>query len=312
MLTQGKGLEWGKDGKVTRLIGTHSHIAHLKYLQLREKKSRELLQIALNAGGQGVWEWNIQTGVCSFNERGFNKLGYDRGDIKEHVSSWEKIVHPDDLPEVMDTLNNHLSGESSIYSSQHRVKTKRGEYIWIWDHGRVVDYDCDVKPLVAIGTHTDITELKVTQQRFQVSVEGGNIGMWEWNLVTKQVFLHNSWLKLHGFEPDPEGRKEVGFDFWLDLVHPDDSEATLNTLNAHLAGESPMYVSEYRIKNADDTWMWILDQGRVVEYDEHGKPALLFGTHLDTTTQRQCSTELQEMVALRDKLMDILSHDLTL
>jgi PAS domain S-box-containing protein len=237
-------------------------------------------------------------------------FGYRRGELREQVSSWEKIIHPADMNAVMLDLNNHLNGKASTYSSQHRVKAKSGSYIWIWDHGRVVEYDAAGKPLKAIGTHTDITEFKLAEQRFQISVEGGKLGMWEWNLKTEEVFLHNSWLTLHGLEPSNEGKRLVDFNFWANMVQPDDLQPTVDALNAYIKGETPSYLAEYRIKNPDGSWMWILDQGKVVEYDGAGKPMVLFGTHLDITTQKQHAQELQEMVTLRDKLMDILSHDL--
>ncbi|ATX82722.1 two-component system, OmpR family, phosphate regulon sensor histidine kinase PhoR [Mariprofundus ferrinatatus] len=91
-------------------------------------------------------------------------LGYAPGEIAPHVSSWEYLVHPDDMPEVMQVLQQHLDGKIDSYETTHRVKNKEGEWQWIQDRGKIVEYDNNGSPLRAVGTHLDVSGRIKTEQ----------------------------------------------------------------------------------------------------------------------------------------------------
>jgi len=122
--------------------------------------SARRLALAMEGANDGLWDWNIQTGDVYFSPRWETMLGYDVGEVEPNMSSWEKIVHPDDMDEVMAVLTEHLEGRSDQYETEHRVLAKDGSWIWILDRGKVVEWDADGNPLRAVGTHTDITEKK--------------------------------------------------------------------------------------------------------------------------------------------------------
>ena len=134
----------------------------------REAWMRELIQ----ASNDGFWEWNVATGAVNFSGRWAEMLGYLPNDIEPQVGSWEKLVHPDDLPNVMRTLQEHLDGKLPYYETEHRLRCKNGSWRWILDRGRVVERAADGSPLRAAGAHIDITERKrIEQEREQVSRE---------------------------------------------------------------------------------------------------------------------------------------------
>jgi len=87
-------------------------------------------------------------------------LGYSLKEIEPHIHTWEKLIHPDDMPGVMEALTAHLEGKTPFYENEHRLLTKAGEWIWALDRGKVFERDKDGKPLRAAGTHLDITERK--------------------------------------------------------------------------------------------------------------------------------------------------------
>lgn len=119
----------------------------------------------IEASNDGFWDWNVKTGAVFFSRRWAEMLGYKQAEISPHVSSWEKIVHPDDMDNVMKVLSKHLSGETDFYETEHRVRCKNGDWKWILDRGRVIERDKDNNPLRAAGSHTDITEKKLLSQQ---------------------------------------------------------------------------------------------------------------------------------------------------
>ena len=118
----------------------------------------------------------------------------------------------------------------------------------------------------------------------ELVVAGANAGVWDWDLETDEVRFNARWADMLGYELDA---LQPTLDTWLSLVHPDDVDLTLHKVREHLAGRSPFYESEHRMRHADGSWRWLLDRGMVTARDLQGRPARMSGIHLDMTTQRE-------------------------
>jgi len=124
------------------------------------KENKERLELAITATDSGLWDWYLPSGKVIFGDQWAVLLGYDPEEIKPHISSWEKLIHPDDKSLVMDSLNLHLSGESPRYQSEHRLLSKNGNWIWVQDVGKVVEKATDGTPIRMTGTKVDISKHK--------------------------------------------------------------------------------------------------------------------------------------------------------
>ncbi|GMU91560.1 MAG: hypothetical protein AMXMBFR4_06180 [Candidatus Hydrogenedentota bacterium] len=131
------------------------------------KQSEERLDLALKGADLGLWDWNIQTGEVIFDERWAGMLGYAVNELEPHLDTWKKLVHPDDYDRVSRVFKAHLNGEIPFYETEHRLRAKSGEWKWILDRGRVVEWDGHGKPVRATGTHLDITERKKAEEERQ-------------------------------------------------------------------------------------------------------------------------------------------------
>ena len=125
---------------------------------LREREARHAL--VSEAVNDGLWDWDVTTGHVVFSPRWAAMLGHAVEELAPHVRSWEERVHPDDLPEVARLVRAHLDGRTAIYETEHRVRHRDGHWVWIRDRGKVVARDAAGRPLRAVGTHTDVTELR--------------------------------------------------------------------------------------------------------------------------------------------------------
>ncbi len=142
-----------------------------RFVLARLEESELRLKLALKSAKEGLWDWKNETGYVYFDETWCKMIGYEQNEIVPNVSSWEKLVHPDDMPEVTKTLENHINGESEFYETTHRVKTKDGSWKWILDHGQVVYRDEKNRPLRTIGTHIDVTNQKNTEQQLKELID---------------------------------------------------------------------------------------------------------------------------------------------
>jgi len=137
--------------------------------ELIENKKR--LDLALEGGDLGTWDWNIQTDEVHFNRRWAEMLGYDLEEVKSNISTWKNLTHSKDLPKVRQVLDDHLNGKTPFYEAVFRMKHKSGDYIWILDKGKVIEWDEEGKPVRACGTHLDITHQKRIELELEESEE---------------------------------------------------------------------------------------------------------------------------------------------
>jgi|GEM_PF-3472638 len=125
---------------------------------LREKEQR--LELALHGANLGMWDWKIDTGDVILDYRWIAMLGYSLYEIKPHFSTWESLIHPDDLQDVKSAIHDHLEGKSKTFFSEHRLKTKSGKWKWFLSQGKIVEYGQNSKPVRLTGTIMDITDRK--------------------------------------------------------------------------------------------------------------------------------------------------------
>ena len=108
--------------------------------------TREHLELALKGADLGTWDWDVSAGAVRFNERWTGMLGYRLEEIEPHISSWERLVHPDDLPAALAALNAHLEGKTPFYETEYRLRCKSGAWLWVLDKGRVIERDAAGNP----------------------------------------------------------------------------------------------------------------------------------------------------------------------
>ncbi|GKT37805.1 PAS domain S-box protein, partial [Aduncisulcus paluster] len=117
------------------------------------------MSLALGIVNEGVWDWRRDTGEVYFNTVWYTMLGYAYNELPQDFSTWQKLVHPEDLVEAEKSLALHLE-EATPFNITVRMRPKSGEYLWIKSKGQVVEKDDAGRALRMIGTHLDVTEKK--------------------------------------------------------------------------------------------------------------------------------------------------------
>ena len=130
--------------------------------QLTEAKNQA--ELAIRGGDLGTWDWNSTANEVVINENFAGMLGYPLNECKYGRDVWENIVHPDDLPAIKQASLLHREGGSDFYEVEHRLRHKKGHWIWALVRGRVIERDADGSPKRVCGTYLDITERKRAQE----------------------------------------------------------------------------------------------------------------------------------------------------
>lgn len=145
--------------------------------------------------------------------------------------------------------------------------------------------------------------MRIAELRYKFALEATEIGLWDLDLQTNKLYLSPEWKKMIGYE-DHEIKNEV--DEFIKLIHPDDVQIPVDTLQMYLGGQTNYYRCEYRIISKSGSPVWILDQGRVIESGTEGNPLRMIGTHTDISEERE-KTELirQNEAKLRSLLTSL-------
>jgi PAS domain S-box-containing protein len=289
------------------IIGSLQDITERKTAEQTIRNKQERLQVLIEGSRVGTWEWDITTGVTTFNEIWVEQLGYTLDELTPHdITTWERLVHPEDRERVEKALQDCLEGRTADYDCEHRLRHKNGDWIWILDRGRVVSRDKDGRPLLMFGTHTDVTRLKSVEQQARTSaiqlheaVRAANVGLWDWNLATNTVFYSREWKQQIGYREDEIGDR---FEEWETRVHPDDIEPTMRDVRAAIESGNRKYKIEFRFRHKDGSYRWILAQSSIV-LDTDGTPVRVIGSHIDITEQKQAEQELRLRAELHRALL---------
>lgn len=156
-------------GKVVWLIGVMFDITEQKENLESIQQSQERLKLALAGTGQGLWDWNLQTGEVYFSSQWTDILGYAKHEIEGKARWWLKLVHPQERHLVNDVIRRHFDGKITFFEVEHRMLSKSGEWRWLINHGKIVARTSEGKPLRMTGTVKDITDRKKAEAALRAS-----------------------------------------------------------------------------------------------------------------------------------------------
>ena len=135
---------------------------------------------------------------------------------------------------------------------------------------------------------TSTSDINLDELKWQIALENSDVGLWDWNAATKEVFYSSKSKQLIGYKDSEIKHSEVK---WDKRVHPEDRASYFKDFYDHVNGFSQQYKNEHRVLCKNGTYKWILDRGKVVLRDKNNKPLRIIGTHADIT-QRKKNEEL--------------------
>ncbi|MDD2535203.1 MAG: ATP-binding protein [Macromonas bipunctata] len=138
-------------------------ITDIRQAQLRAEASERQLQYVLQATGEGVWDWDIDTGVVRHNPRWAEILGLDAGCLSNTMEEFSAHLLDEERPAIMQVIDTCLAGQGP-YRHEHRMRRHDGSVIWIIDRGDVVERHPDGRPKRMVGSFADITDRKQAEQ----------------------------------------------------------------------------------------------------------------------------------------------------
>jgi two-component system, cell cycle sensor histidine kinase and response regulator CckA len=158
-------------------------------------------------------------------------------------------------------------------------------------------------------------QLRESETRLQLVLEGSRLGYWDWNIETGEVIRNSRWAEMLGYTLE---EVDLTVNQWRDLHHPEDRDGVWKSITDHLEGRTLSHNMEYRMRTKDGPYRWILDQAQIVRRDSQGKALRMCGTHTDITQRKKAEQEkekLQKELAQSQKMESIgqlaggIAHD---
>jgi len=226
---------------------------------LQVMRSEQRLRYALDATSEGVWDWNLSTGIIHYNPHWIRSLGYSIGEINALGDIRKSIIHPQDQQKVHDTLEAYLKGNAPLYECEARIRKKSGEYIHIIDRGKVVERDSQNNPVRLVGTITDITsrkdmeqEVRKSEEQYRQLVENASDVIVEADASGYIKFINPACEKLLGYTAQECVGKHY-LDFVQPFCHKDFARAT----GRQFVKKIPSVYVETALARRDGQDIWI-------------------------------------------------------
>jgi len=306
--TRGRLVESTADGKPLRMSGYHREITERKRAEAELLQQKQRLSEVIWGTNVGTWEWNVQTGETLFNQRWAEIVGYTLDELAPiSIDTWSRLVHPDDAIRSGELLTQCFNRESDTYTCEARMRHKNGEWVWVWDRGRVVEWTVDGKPLRMSGTHQEITERKRAEtelleshEKLRLSASAADLYDWEWDVPRDTLSWGRDPLHLLG-QPDGGTGKYPDF---RELVHPEDRERYLAAGRHAIRTDEP-YSIEFRILDRDGAVRWIFARGKCI-FDSAGTPVRMIGVSQNITERKRAEAEISRFKNVLDNTLDMI------
>lgn len=220
-------------------------------------------------------------------------------------------ILPPDVAEKARADDRRVLDDGETIEIEETIPTKTGNTVRLTRKSPVYGDDGSIEGLC--GVSTDITEQKQREQelqrlkeRLELAVEGANLGIWDWDMVTDEVEFNEQWAQMLGHSID---EIESHLHEWERRVHDGDIDRVEKALTAHIDGETALYDTEHRVRTADGDWNWIRDVGKIIEHDENGEPVRAVGIHLDVDERKKYERTLKRQRDNLEVLNQVVRHD---
>jgi len=185
-------------------------ISERKQAEIELHKSNERLHLAVKASGIGFWDWDLQSDQIIINKESAHILGYTQEELSPiTIQTWNRLTHPQDIERAKQHMHKYLAGIAEYYECEIRMRHKNGDWIWVRERGKVVEWSQDEEAIRMTGTHSDITEAKRRDrqkderlQRMQEVLDPIDLGVLMVNQHEKITYLNRTAASY--FHVDPE------------------------------------------------------------------------------------------------------------
>ncbi len=292
---QRRAAEGSRDLLLARLQQQAANLEILVAERTHElQKTTERLDLALRAGGFGVWDWDLAAKRVYWDRRQCAIYGYTPEEFDGTTGAWLARMHAEDREPVEAELARAL-GTQDHFEHSFRIVLPDGAERHIQSHG-VFRRDSTGRVVRIVGIDRDVTddyararELAAVNGRMQLAIQATGYGIWELDLTSRRMFWDDRMLAIYGLRPEEFGGHA---DDWHLRVLPEDAVRDDERIADAIARRTPIYQSTFRIRRPDGTIRHIEALG-LVQRNRDGQPLRIVGLDRDITEAAELAEKLR-------------------
>lgn len=260
------------------------------------------------------------TGVIAFSlDRQYRYTSFTNSHYQTMKKIWNvEIALGASLLDLLEKLNkdDYLKAKANFdkaLAGEHFTKIEDygdGNQRSFWEdrYDPILDEHKNIIGLVVIvidvTSHMDLVDRNaISTQRLNLALNAGNIGIWEWNMITNEIFWSDEILRMYGLD---QGFRTLTFEDYLKYVHPEDIDVLKRDIDNCLRING-QYKTEHRVIPPDGIMRWISGTGKV--FLKNGVPTKMIGTVIDITQQKADANALLNSQEIYRTLTDNM-HDM--
>jgi len=210
--------------------------------------------------------------------------------LDELIGRNHRILKSDFHPEsfFLDMWKTISSGKT--WHGEIQNKAKDGSLYWV--SSTIVPYlNKQGKPEQYVAIRTEITDVKYSHDRLNITLSATGDAVWDWNIITGEFIVTPVYETMLGYKAN---ELPPHIDTWLNSVHPDDMPRVQDTLKDYFDGNADIYQVELRLRCKDNSWKWVLCRGKVINKDSTGNPIKMMGLHTDIGNRKALELEIRQ------------------
>ncbi len=277
---------------------------------LRLRLENQQLKMVVDGTNAGYWDWNIQTGKLTINERWANITGYTLDELSPvTIDTWIRLCHPDDLQRSNNLLEKHFVGKSGYYECEIRMLHKNGSWVWILDRGKVFEWDGQGKPLRMVGSHQDITVKKKAEEnlkRERMLFISGPVCIFRWQNTPgwPVEYVSPNIEQLLGYSSSDMLNGAITYS---SIIHPEDRQRVTDEVTLFSDGKRTSFEQEYRLVTAAGNTIWVYDH-TVIHRNDYGEITHYEGYILNYSSRKKSVGYLKDRLEFEHLIATITNR----
>lgn len=276
------------------LLGISINIDKLNQMLQKLNVEKEKYQIFIKTTRAATWVWNIVTDDTVFDDRWAEMVGYTLDELRPlNIKTWERLVHPDDLKETYEVIQEVIDRKTDYYLTEYRMRHKNGYDVWISDRGKIVSWCDDGSPKEMVGIHLDISKWKnlenalyKSEKYYRFLIESSYDIIYTLESEGYITFVSDAWQRQ--LQHDIKDTLKTNINTF---IHPEDL-SRLEEFFVHIqqTGEH-VAIEEFRIRTHDGQYRWYNTNASTMT-DDKGNITGYVGTARDITGRKLLQDQL--------------------
>ena len=275
------------EGALLRYYGAITDVTAERQRTEELESSRRFLQLALKSNAMGAWEWNRAADRHTWSDEMKRIMGFEPGEFSPTQENWLSVLHPDDRDWATELWG--ADTQSEVHAITYRIIVA-GKVRWIRESWK--DFPDEDGSQIRIGVSADVTDWKerehrqsITDKWLTLAVDGGRIGLWSHDGLTKAYHWNDHMFTLLGYAP---GEIEPSVDAWYSRIHPDDRDRVIAAVYGGLSGPGEVVI-EYRVLLPGNVERWLEERGSAAA----GGSSVHHGVLFDITARKSLQQHIE-------------------